>query len=202
MCPNSESNFYLSANALSSLSIRTNYRRQKMLHERVVILEPKKIHLDDDRNSFPLHLFDLKNVIQQRLQHRTVSDGNRDTIPLYAKGMKDRFPNVKIVTSILDSPAFSLVMDSVPQDMKPAIMLGIYADDIDRDQAPHSSQKSKLHCTYVRILNEINFGAKSKNDYELIMIANSDTIKKHTYDKCMEPIINNLSEVIDKGVWI
>jgi hypothetical protein len=65
-----------------------------------------------------------------------------------------------IVTSYLDSPAHSRLMQTVPISQRPPVLLAIYADALDCDQMLKSSANNKIHCTYIKVLNAQKFGTR------------------------------------------
>ena len=189
--------------AVTSPTIRSHYRRQKSMEESVNVLKPLRLKLGDcTANGMPVFMFDVRQILHDRLQHRSIAETYAmDTIPLYARGMKRRYGD-QVTTSFLDSTAHAKLLETVPLEERPPILLAVYADEIDRDQTLHSTQKNKYHCTFLRILNETNNGNRSRNDYELAVIANTQAIKEYTYDKCMQKFIQSLNDVVDNGLYL
>ncbi len=62
------------------------------------------------------------------------------------------------MTSFLDSPAHNLLLQTVPTQQRPPVLLAIYADALDCDNLPRSSAKHKVHCTYVQVINARKYG--------------------------------------------
>lgn len=167
---------------------------QNALISAVHPLQPVLIKFDQKNYTKPVHYFKVEEIIQERLKNRKIDhDYGIKTLPLFSQGIKERFP---------DSPAHTRILSSVPFNERPAILKALYADGIDRDQCINSSQRHKIHCTYLKILNETNNGEKSKHEYELTVLANEETSREHWHEKCMQPFVDNLKAVIQHGIII
>jgi len=200
VCPSINLKNYLKVSAIQSCSLSSTYKRENLLASLLEPLEPRKVTIVEDDRSPPIYLFDVEKVIQQRLMNKEVTNEySTDTIPLYAKGIKQKFPNA--ITSILDSPAHQVLLSSIPEDQRPPILLGIYCDGINRDNSSHSANSS-LHCTYIKIINEKNLGNRCRDDFELLSIMSEETIEIHGYQNCMNPVVNDLVDLINRGIFI
>lgn len=94
------------------------------------------------------------------------------------------------------------LLETVPLEERPPILISIYADGIDRDEMARSSGRNKLHCSYMRIINLCNSGLRSRYDYDLIMILHEATIAKYGYDACHERLIAQITKLVNFGVLI
>ncbi len=97
---------------------------------------------------------------------------------------------------------FCRLLQTVPEDERPPILLSIYADGIDRDQTIHSSGRHKVHCTYIRVLNLCESGCLSRYDYELVQIVHESTLADFGYDRCHEELVSKISEVVTSGIIV
>jgi hypothetical protein len=70
------------------------------------------------------------------------------------------------------------LLETVPEEERPPVLLSLYADGIDRDVPTHSSSNNKLHCTYMNVLNMCAFGCRSRYNYELVMLLHEATLAK------------------------
>jgi len=186
---------------VSNPCLKTEYMRRKELSSMREILTPKKIVLDQDNI---IYCFDPAEIIKNKLDRSEIPITDSypmDCIPLYARGMKEKFHS-SIITSFLDSPAHERILSTVPYDQHPPVIFSIYADGIDRDNPLHSSLKNKLHCTYLRILNVCQFGGRSRDDYELAMMINEKSIRNKGYSMCHEGFVAGMKKLIDSGITI
>jgi hypothetical protein len=98
---------------------------------------------------------------------------------------------------------FYRLLEGMPEDEKPPVLLAIYADGIDRDEALHSSGRHKIHCTYLRFLNmEPLASCRSRYDYEIIQLINEDTLKQYGYDRCNMELVSMLENLVSNGITL
>jgi hypothetical protein len=102
----------------------------------------------------------------------------------------------------LNSSILCRLLETVPEEERPPILLSIYADGIDRDQTLHSSGQHKLHCTYIKFVNLSPFGCRSRYDYELVQLLNEEAIKVYGYNTCHEIIVSKISNVVENGIML
>ncbi len=179
--------------------------RWKTLLSEVEVEMPKVVQFDANSSEHNILYFDVEKLVQKKLLQSVLPlpEGYQsDCTPIYVQGMKETMQLTTLVSSYLDSPAHAKILETVPMDERPPVLLQIYADDIDRDQTLHSTLKNRLHCTYVRVMNTTQFGQRSKDDYSLAVLAKSTTNKKFGYANCQKTFINNLKALVSNGIFI
>ena len=179
--------------------------RCKMLFSDVELQTPRIIRFDGNSTNHNVLYFDVEKLVKEKLGQSAQplqKDYEDKCIPAYVRGMREKFQYKSIISSYLDSPAHSKILETVPVMERPPVLLQIYADDIDRDQTLHSTSNNRIHCTYVRIMNATQFGLRSKDDYNLAMLAKSSTVKEHGYENCQKPFIDNLRALIISGIFV
>lgn len=191
-------------NACLLNSVTTHYRREKLLSKEYGVCGTMKIELEKENvDPVEVTLFDLHQIIQDDVAKCVKFNNDYPTtcIPGYAKALKNRF-GPAVVTSFLDSPAHAEILRTVPEEERPPVLLSIYADGLDRDQMARSTLTNKLHCTYLRIINVHQFGARSRHDYKLVMVMPDDAINTFGYLECHREFIKRLSTLVKGGIEI
>jgi len=189
-----------SENALNLPELSTRYRREKALEQRASLLKGNIMPAVPGNEPGDILIYDAREVLEDKLQRSScVLEDTKLLTPQYTQELKRRFGS-QIITGFFDSPAYESILLTVPFDERPPIMIGIYADGLDRDSMLYSSGQNKIHCTSMKILNTARFGLRKPDDYELLMVLNETLLKKYGYNTCHKALISQLTSLVTSGI--
>jgi hypothetical protein len=123
-------------------------------------------------------------------------------------GFPEEMDNVKymrrrgfpLIAGYRDSVRYKEVEASVLPEERPAIHLLLYSDEFDRDMMGSSSQRHKMHVSYIRVLNLVDGLCRTPEDYHLVQVLPSQILKDVGYQKVMLPLIADLKKVVEDGI--
>lgn len=161
-----QASIHFSENVFLEGNLLTSYKRKKAILKHFAPKYPKKVFPkgEDINSNHEILVHNIREVITDRILNSPVPFDDSYPIactPSYARKLKEKFHS-EVVTGYFDSPAHARLLETVPCDQRPPVLLAIYADGLDRDGMVHSSGKNKLHCTYVKVINTFQFGRRSK----------------------------------------
>lgn len=196
---------FISENAMLNNKCQTSHQRKRQLEYETDFVTPITMKL----GPIP-HYPKLENVIifpPQTILDSIFKSGTTDLTDYIAKSTLPYVANIKktcpaTISSYFDANSHNRVMESVPDDQKPPIFLGLYADGVDRDQATHSSNLNKIHLTYLKILNLPSEGVRKKDDFRLLQLCYEDTIKHFGYNSVHKSLVHQLTLLINEGYTI
>jgi hypothetical protein len=143
----------------------------------------------------------VEAVIVQALERRNWIPGKNYGFPEEMDYIqKMRKSGLRIHACYRGSQRFDEVEATVPPGEGPAIHLQIYADELDRDLMGFSSGRNKIHVIYAKIHNLTDGICRTPEDYHLLQVMPSFTLKSNGYNDVMTPMITDISEVVEKGI--
>ena len=148
-----------------------------------------------------IHRVNVKNIIIAALEALNWKPSQNDGFPEEMDYARKLLRSGEAITAgYKGSVRYREVEATVPPNERPGIHLLIYADELDRDKMGSSSGRNKIHLTYVKILNLTDGLCRTSDDYHLLQIAPSETLKVNEYQHVMRPVIENIAEVVRNGV--
>jgi len=210
LCANKNYYFKISGDAITSPELSNSYQRRKLLRDKKENLRESYIELGPVPENPKLQsiiVFDPKEVVQNLLTNHTLQPVNHlyesqsKGSPRFVQHIKQLFGD-ELITGYMDSPSAKEIMKGVPEIELPAVMLGIYADGVDRDSMGHSTLVNRVHATYVKILNLSNFGLREQDDYRLIQIGYEDSLRKFGYNRFHKHLVSKLVDLVNDGIII
>ena len=105
-----------------------------------------------------------------------------------------------VMAGYRDSLRCKEVEASVRPEERPAIHLQLYSDEFDRDMMGSSSQRHKMHVTYVRVLNLADGLCRTPEDYHLVQVLPSRILKAVGYEMAMLTLVQDLKKVVENGI--
>ena len=148
-----------------------------------------------------IHHVNVTDIIIAALESKNWEPTQNDGFPEEMDYARKLLWSGKAITAgYKGSARYREVEATVPARERPGIHLLIYADELDRDKMGSSSGRNKIHLTYVKILNLTDGVCRTPDDYHLLQIAPSETVKVNEYQHVMRPMIENIAEVVRNGV--
>jgi hypothetical protein len=185
-------------------SLKSTYQRKSVANEYADILQPQV------NATFPV----LKSSIVFSIYHVSLEttllnlliakkwdpDHNEGFPPEMDYVRKLRMYGLALTAGYKGSTRYKEVEASVPPEEKPGIHLQLYADELDRDMMGSSSGRNKIHVVYIKVLNLTDGLCRTSEDYHLLQVMPSQTLKANDYENVMRPLVADLLAVVEKGI--
>ena len=202
--------YFIAGEALTSQKLHSTYNRKKVLQEKTSHVRESYVNLGPVQENPKLEsivVFDPRDVIRNILSnHRLESfDSHMKCFengrPMFVEEIK-RVYGDEVITGYLDSPALKEILNTVPEDEMPPVLISLYADGVDRDSMGHSSLLNRVHATYIQVLNLNTYGIRQRDDYRLIQLGYEDSLRKFGYNAFHKHLVANISNLIRDGMEI
>ena len=185
-------------------NLASSYGRQKQAASMCNILQVrvnKTYRTENASNKTDILNVSLEDTIRQALvSHNWDPDKNGGFPEEMEHVKKMRRNGDRVLAGYRDSVRYQEVEATVPENERPAIHLQLYSDELDRDKMGFSSGRNKVHATYLKIHNLTDGIRRSPEDYHLIQIMTSFTLKNNDYEKVMVAMLHELSTLVNEGM--
>ena len=185
-------------------NLASSYGRQKQAASMCNILQVganKTYRTENASNQTDILNVSLEDTIRQALvSHNWDPDKNGGFPEEMEHVKKMRRNDDRVLAGYRDSVRYQEVEATVPENERPAIHLQLYSDELDRDKMGFSSGRNKVHATYLKIHNLTDGIRRSPEDYHLIQIMPSFTLKNNDYERVMVAMLHELSTLVNEGI--
>jgi hypothetical protein len=185
-------------------NLASSYGRQKQAASVCNILQVRvntTYRTENASNQTDILNVSLEDTIRQALvSHNWDPDKNGGFPEEMEHVKKMRRNDERVIAGYRDSVRYQEVEATVPVNERPAIHLQLYSDELDRDKMGFSSGRNKIHATYLKIHNLTDGIRRSPEDYHLIQIMPSFTLKNNGYQRVMVAMLHELSSLVKEGI--